>query len=34
VSATFRAAANKLIEYEGEMIPRIEKMRRIRGKGF
>jgi hypothetical protein len=31
VSANCRAAANKLVEYEGEMIPAIEKARRIAG---
>jgi hypothetical protein len=33
VSASYRAAINKLVEYQGEMIPRVEKMRRIRGRG-
>jgi hypothetical protein len=31
VSASRRAGANKLVEYEGEMIPALEKARRISG---
>jgi hypothetical protein len=30
-SAKLRAAANRLVEYEGEMIPALEKARRIAG---
>jgi hypothetical protein len=34
VSAIWRAAGNRLVEYEGEMMTRMEKMWRINGRDY